>query len=99
LPDPSGVLRCGTSCSNTTGQCTSNADCCSGLLCNVPAGQTVGTCGAAPPPPSGDMGMACSYTGQSCSTTQPCCGGTCSSPLGAACQAGETDCTCFGLIQ
>jgi hypothetical protein len=100
LPDPQGVLRCGTACSNTTGVCTSNADCCAGLLCNVPAGQTSGTCGS-PPPPTGDMGTtSCSYVGQSCSATQPCCNGAnCSSPTGAACGASETDCTCFGLIQ
>jgi hypothetical protein len=98
LPDSTGVLRCGTSCSNSTGACTSNADCCSGLLCNIPPGQTAGSCAATPPPP-GDMGSSCSYSGQSCSATQACCSGTCSAPSGGACAANETDCTCFGLIQ
>lgn len=100
LPDSTGVLKCGSACSQQGGACTSDGDCCAGLPCNVPAGQTMGTCGAPPPPPAGDMGMpACSYVGQSCSTTRPCCGGSaCSGPTGAACAAGETDCTCFGII-
>jgi len=96
VPDSTGVLRCGTACSNPSGVCTADADCCAGLKCNVPAGQTSGTCGT---PPATDMGQACSYVGQSCSATQPCCSGTCSTATGAVCSANDTNCSCFGLIQ
>jgi len=98
VPDSNGVLRCGTQCSNTTGVCTADVDCCAGLKCTVPPGATSGTCGAAPPPP-GDMGSSCSYVGQTCSASQPCCNGTCSNSAGAPCGASDQACSCFGLIQ
>jgi hypothetical protein len=107
LPDQAGVLRCGNACSGEGATCTATSDCCAGLSCNVASGMTQGTCGQVPtpPPPPADGGTpvpdggACSLTGQSCSSTQPCCSGyTCSAPTGAACAAGETDCSCFGII-
>jgi hypothetical protein len=99
VPDSAGVLRCGASaCAPTGGGCTATSDCCDGLSCTVPAGQTQGTCGTVATPPGSDMGV-CSLIGQSCATNAPCCGGlTCSGPTGAACQASDSSCTCFGAI-
>jgi hypothetical protein len=63
VPDTNGNLICcpncvpsdagGKPCVPVTGGCTTNADCCNGGYCNVPAGSIQGTCNPIPivPPP------------------------------------------------
>jgi len=68
VPDPNGVLRCGTSqCVMSGGSCSSTADCCNGLPCTFPAGSVQGTCG--------DVGTNCPQLGPDCSSANPCCAG------------------------
>jgi hypothetical protein len=55
---------CGAKCVDTGGACTTNTDCCSGLPCNIPGGQSQGTCGTT---------QGCSAYGQSCDANNPCC--------------------------
>jgi hypothetical protein len=44
--DPNGApFICGTSCVQTGGACTTDADCCAGLPCKAPPGSTQGVCG------------------------------------------------------
>jgi hypothetical protein len=80
------------------GVCTATSDCCNGLPCIIPNGQTQGTCGMPMNVPDG--GMPCSLVGQSCSTTNPCCNGLlCDKPDAVTpCAQGEMDCTCIGSI-
>src|SRR5207249_4011469 len=40
----SGALHCGAMCVPDVGKCTTNGDCCTGLLCVVPPGSLQGTC-------------------------------------------------------
>lgn len=53
-------------CQPQDGICLTNADCCSGLSCSIPAGQTSGLC---------KPGATCPAAGQTCSPTQACCPG------------------------
>jgi hypothetical protein len=50
--------------------------------------------------PKVDMAV-CALVGQTCSTTVPCCNGaTCENSTGTAnCMQGDTNCSCFGIIQ
>lgn len=103
LPDENDVLRCGASCSQADDACTTSADCCLGLVCQIPAGELLGTCGeptTPPPPVDGGTPPVCAQFGQACGDAQACCAGiTCQSPAtGAACAAGEEGCTCFGIV-
>lgn len=107
LPDGSGVLRCGASCSPVDAACSTSADCCTGLTCNIELGEMLGTCEqpVVPPPVDGGVPMdggtpVCAQFGQACGDTQACCSGIgCQSPAtGLACAQGETGCSCFGII-
>jgi hypothetical protein len=60
----SETFVCGAKCVDTGGACTTNTDCCSGLPCNIPGGQSQGTCGTT---------QGCSAYGQSCDANNPCC--------------------------
>lgn len=44
---------CGAACVQTSGSCTTNADCCAGLPCAFAPGSSVGTCGAVFEPDGG----------------------------------------------
>ena len=102
LPDPSGNLSCqlpapdpgrdgGTAaaCQPRQGLCTTSADCCMGLRCEVPQESTVGSC---------QPGSACSSSGQACSPVGPCCAGlSCRDALGGTCD-GTSACTCRVVI-
>jgi hypothetical protein len=84
---------CLAPCVGDAGTCTVDADCCAGLTCNVPPGDTSGTCG--------QSGGTCAGTGQSCDATTVCCntadtctGGTCT-PL-ATCSSAAQSCTYLG---
>jgi hypothetical protein len=82
------------------GVCTTTADCCDGLPCDVPAGMLSGTC-VAMSMGSPDMGTpVCALFGQACTTTTTCCmnNGVCMGASGSNCTSGETDCTCFTTI-
>jgi hypothetical protein len=61
---PEAGFFCQAGCQNTSQQCTNDADCCSGLPCVIPGGETTGLCG--------EMGT-CSAYGQACDATHPCC--------------------------
>ncbi|MGE0871324.1 MAG: hypothetical protein AB7P03_22375 [Kofleriaceae bacterium] len=56
-PDATGAYVCAGTCVAEGGTCTTTADCCAGLPCNVPAGSSQGTCGS----PQGCIGY-----GQQC---------------------------------
>jgi hypothetical protein len=103
LPDNMGTLRCGAGCSVVDAPCRASNDCCLGLMCNIPPGETVGTCNepVTPPPTDGGTPPVCSQYGQACSATQACCDGvSCSSPVtGGSCGALETGCSCFVVIE
>jgi len=58
-------------CGGVEAPCTATADCCVGTYCQVPSGQSVGSCATGP---------SCPSLGQPCSTASACCSGlTCSS--------------------
>lgn len=94
---------CRTPCVDLVGgSCTVDADCCSALRCDVPPGETGGTCQARTTTPS------CAPTRGACSASTPCCdsaetcvGGSCvppvlqCSPADHACRV-DGDC-CDGL--
>src|SRR5262249_57398258 len=40
----SGTCHAPAACQPLSGACTPTSDCCSGLACNVPSGNTTGTC-------------------------------------------------------
>jgi hypothetical protein len=63
-PDGTGAYKCGATCVPEGGTCTTGTDCCAGLPCTVPAGSTMGTCGA----PQGCIGY-----GQACDPAAPMC--------------------------
>ena len=65
-PNGTGTFVCGGSCVVQGGTCTTAADCCAGLPCNVPPGSSSGTCG---------MPQGCSSYGQSCTIAADCCNG------------------------
>jgi hypothetical protein len=45
LPDPTtGQLKCGSACVQLGDGCTTNADCCTGLLCQATPGSVGGSC-------------------------------------------------------
>jgi hypothetical protein len=88
LPNGSGTgFICGSSaCVNSSGICTTTADCCSGLSCTIAAGSSSGICGGIlesdggilPPPDGGsvtvsDGGAVCSQYGQLCVNASDCC--------------------------
>jgi hypothetical protein len=64
IPDATGSLHClsapdgGITCQPETKPCTTNSDCCLGLLCIVPPGSIQGTCTNPTPPPPPDMANA-----------------------------------------
>ena len=103
LPDGMGVLRCGASCSAVDASCRASNDCCIGLSCSIPPGQTVGTCKApvTPPPIDGGTPPICAQYGQACSASQLCCDGVpCMSPgSGTLCGTAEAGCSCFVVIE
>jgi len=107
VPDSTGKLRCSNlMCIPENGVCTATGDCCAGLVCDVPVGQPSGTCKNPAPPPPGDAGVnapdagVCALGGQSCGDSTACCVGyTCFNAGGTApCAPGQTDCTCFRII-
>jgi hypothetical protein len=57
---------CGAACVPQDGACTTDADCCSGLPCNLSAGSTTGTCGTT---------QGCASYGQACTMASDCCNG------------------------
>jgi hypothetical protein len=66
VPDGDGVLRCSDQvCIPAGGACTSNGDCCPGNTCNIPPGESQGTCG--------DSGTECVEFGQICESDADCC--------------------------
>jgi hypothetical protein len=108
VPDSSGQLRCGAAnpdggvtCQPKGSVCTSNGDCCAGLVCNLPAGATSGTCGT-PTTPTGTDGGApvCAANGQGCTMQSDCCSGlTCYQPGGTGLPcSGRSGCTCYTII-
>jgi hypothetical protein len=64
--NPETGFVCGSTCVPQGGACTTTADCCSGLPCNIPSGESTGTCG---------MDQGCADYGQSCTTATDCCNG------------------------
>jgi hypothetical protein len=77
--DGGAPFICGSACEPKGSGCTTNADCCPGLPCVLPAGGSTGTCGSslidagAP----GDGGTAdagtCALYGQLCNSSADCC--------------------------
>jgi hypothetical protein len=58
---------CGTGCVPEGGNCSTTADCCSGLPCNIAPGASTGTCG---------MNQGCVDYGQTCDPAMNmCCNG------------------------
>jgi hypothetical protein len=67
---------CQATCVNATGTCTSHADCCNGLSCNIPTGSSVGTCGGTGGgTPDAGGNPTCALYGQTCTTGTDCCDG------------------------
>jgi hypothetical protein len=73
---------CEGKCVEKNGECTSHADCCTGLPCNIPTGASKGICGGSSTPdggvtnnPGGGGTGDCALYGQSCSDSSPCCSG------------------------
>lgn len=66
VPNPAEFppFICGTECVPTFGACTTTADCCAGIPCEIPPGATEGTCG--------EMGP-CAEVGQPCTMDSDCC--------------------------
>jgi hypothetical protein len=81
---------CVPSCQDATESCTVNDDCCAELTCDIPAGETSGTCS------SGDI-STCAQTGSSC-LTKLCCNSddTCSSGI---CTPPAPPPVCSGIAQ
>jgi hypothetical protein len=97
LPDGTGVLRCGTTCVMLNGTCTATADCCTGLICNVPPGSPSGTCENPPTPdagPGSDAGT-CAEVGQTCGDAVG--GITCCGLLSCTCPPIDAPCTCTAM--
>jgi hypothetical protein len=67
VPDSGGGFVCGATCVDEGQVCTTSSDCCSGLQCNIPTGETSGTCGMDP------GGSDCAEVGQLCDAMNPCC--------------------------
>jgi hypothetical protein len=65
---------CGGACVPQGGNCTTNADCCSQLPCDIAPGATNGTCGA--PQGCADIGQMCTQTADCCNGI-PCTNGIC----------------------
>lgn len=63
-PNANGDYVCSGTCVAQGGTCTTGTDCCAGLPCNVPAGSTMGTCGA---------NQGCVGYGQTCDASTTCC--------------------------
>ena len=68
-PEPGFV--CGGACVLDGGDCTTTSDCCSGLICEIPSGQSSGTCGTPSGDPPGDD--VCAEFGQACGPEIQCC--------------------------
>ncbi len=89
-----GTADCqGKQCCEPQGNdCTSDADCCSGLKCNQLDGETRKTCG----------GVSCGAVGASCDDGSGCCTGYCKANSCALCQAKGAPCEssedCCGLF-
>jgi hypothetical protein len=73
-------------CQPDNGVCTATSDCCTGLSCVIPVGQSSGTC---------KPGSTCPSAGQQCSPTTDCCPGLLCTDQGTftAC-TGTTTCVC-----
>jgi len=72
VPNPEGGFVCGGACVPDGGDCSTTSDCCSGLICEIPSGQSSGTCGtpSEDPPPGEDV---CAEFGQACGPDIQCC--------------------------
>lgn len=81
-----GACAAPNQCQPEGAACTASADCCAGLQCDIPVGQTAGTC---------NPGATCGGTGQACSANAPCCAGLACNNIGTttACD-GTTSCAC-----
>ena len=83
-PDAGGGCQSCRDCGNQAcvngqcGQCSTNADCCSPLICSP-----LGTC----------IPAACQPSGQSCEQSSDCCHGLRCTSSGSGCD-GQGDCTC-----
>ncbi|HVE85205.1 MAG TPA: hypothetical protein VND93_20275 [Myxococcales bacterium] len=77
-------------CQGNGGACAGSGDCCLGLVCNLPAGSTNGTCGFP------DGGTSCGAQGQTCTVGGgPCCAGfQCVDPATLNACNGTTTCSC-----
>lgn len=83
-----GTCQTPVSCQPEGSICTASSDCCTGFACNVPSGQSTGTCQQA----------SCPSAGQACSPASGCCSGLlCLQSSGATCD-GTTACTCTVTI-
>jgi hypothetical protein len=58
-------FTCASNCVPSSGGCTTDADCCSGLPCILEPGSSSGVCGSTP--------GSCVLYGQSCDATNMCC--------------------------
>jgi hypothetical protein len=81
-----GICGAPQQCQPQSAVCTSSADCCAGLTCDVPVGQSMGTC---------EPGAQCGATGQACTPASACCSGLACRSIGTqdACD-GTTACVC-----
>lgn len=88
--DATGHCGVPNQCSGSGGACAGSGDCCAGLVCNLPAGSTNGTC-VVP-----DGGNSCLNTGQTCTVGGgACCAGlTCVNPATYLSCDGTTSCAC-----
>jgi hypothetical protein len=79
--------ECVPACQAELGQCTGDADCCSGLVCTIAPGATSGTCGSQ---------QMCADMGETCYHGLPCCAGSCfnASDGGIPCFGPSSGCTC-----
>ncbi|HEY3235735.1 MAG TPA: hypothetical protein VGJ84_13545, partial [Polyangiaceae bacterium] len=81
VPNPGGTppYICGSACVPEGGTCTTTADCCAPLLCEIQPGSTNGTCKKPLPPPPMDAGPPppppCAAYGQACMVDSDCCNG------------------------
>jgi hypothetical protein len=87
VPNPDGdpPFVCVGGCVPSDGTCTTSADCCAGIPCVVPSGQTAGVCdgqgdtsgagGGGGGTGAGGEDVNCSEYGQSCSEDSDCCNG------------------------
>jgi hypothetical protein len=72
VPNPDGGFVCGGACVVDGESCSTTADCCSGLVCEIPSGQSSGTCGSSSDDPPGNDDV-CAEFGQACGPGIQCC--------------------------